>query len=144
MLTKADYKTIFPKTPSMPKSQLNRWKESNGIRQLETVMKNQLNPLLRRLALPVSAESVRGSTCTAVNTLPPQLTQHESAGHDESARNGGNHEPHNAMEGGDDAGLGRHGLNGEPDAMEGRECDLVELIHYQVGSIICIFVSACI
>lgn len=42
--------------------------------------------------------------------------QHESAGHDESARNSGNHEL-NAMEG-DDAGLGRHGLNEEPDAME--------------------------
>ena len=58
-----------------------------------------------------------------MNTLPPQLTQHEYAGHDELARNGGNHEP-DAMEGGgDDAGLGRHGLNDEPDAVEGGDSE---------------------
>jgi hypothetical protein len=90
MLTKVDFKTIFPKTAPLFKARYLRWKEASLIRCLNQTIKSAFVPLIQKLAQPVSASSTRGSVTMVPMVMPL---------HDQDRKAAGAQTTENSMEG---------------------------------------------
>ncbi len=61
-LIKCNFDTIFPKLPSMLVSYYNEWKQYRGQRRLLGQLGDRFDKFRERIAMPVTAKEMRGST----------------------------------------------------------------------------------